>query len=147
MQSHDKININSIEFFIKKSVEDKRYFETICLTQNVIELYMKYKLKKYSNDVGKIAEKEWKIIRLNELRFVLKIVDRRIYDLVNDFNNRRNKIFHELLKNKISISYGDILETAKNGRKAQLYLSPIHDIVRGDNISDYVEKTVLQEFK
>jgi len=82
-----------------------------------------------SNDQTRIQliKKKFKLQYLHDysdICYILGIIDKDMYMNISEFNKKRNKVIHELLKK--SISPEGLRNIAREGRKIQMILSPLN---------------------
>ncbi|MFH1134423.1 MAG: hypothetical protein V1735_08110 [Nanoarchaeota archaeon] len=167
-----RINQEVIEDLIERAIKKRCFIEVLSLVHNVIELYLKYRLKKYifekegldefgfgnerkqedksgnisinltlpETEQEKNAKEKLKVL-LNsrkqrylhdykEICFTLGLIDKKILNMISQFNFKRNIAIHRLLNkrkdNEKDPKYLDIRNAAKLGREIQLMLSPLN---------------------
>ena len=125
-----RIDPNSFEDVIERALRSKCFIEAISLIHNVIEAYLKRKIEDVtSNDETRLQllKEKFKPQYLkdyNTLSYILGIIDKQMYKQISDFNNKRNKVIHELLAHPKEIE--QIRQIARKGRTIQMQLSPLN---------------------
>ena len=119
---------NSFEDIIEHALRSKCFIEAISLIHNVIEAYLKKKIEDSTNDTErlKLLKEKFKPKYLrdhNTVAYLLGIIDNITYESILDFNEKRNKVIHELLTNPKDIN--QIKKIARAGREIQMKLSPL----------------------
>jgi len=124
-----RIDPNSFEDVIERALRSKCFIEATSLIHNVIEAYLKRKIgDATSNDETRLQllKEKFKPQYLKDystLSYILGLIDKKMYKSLSDFNNKRNKVIHELLVNPKDVE--QIRQIARNGRKIQMQLSPL----------------------
>lgn len=125
-----RIDPNSFEDVIEKALKYKCFIEAISLIHNVIEAYLKRKIEDLATkdetrlQLLKDKFKQKYLKDYNTMSYILGIINKTTYKSISDFNNKRNKVIHELLTNPKDLEQLRLI--AKKGRKMQMQLSPLN---------------------
>lgn len=124
-----RIDSNSFEDVIENALKKGCFIEAISLIHNVIEAYLKRKIVDLTSDDKERLELLKRKFNLRYLRdystisYLLGIIDNQMYKSILDFNEKRNKVIHELMVNPKDIN--QIKAITRKGREIQMKLSPI----------------------
>lgn len=122
-----RIDPNSFEEVIEHALRSKCFIEAISLIHNVIEAYLKKKIEDLTNNDKKrlnLLKKKFNpryLFDYNTIAYLLGIIDNSLYKLILEFNEKRNKVIHELMTNPKDIE--TIQQIAKIGRELQMKLT------------------------
>lgn len=142
-----KVDSITIKRLIERSIEKRCYIETCSLIHNYIEDHLKklifrkifneYSDKPYEHcyyedfltqvDKHPIIDKKNNIIKNSNkylydkvsIAFIMDLINEKTHDQIKDFNKKRNKLIHRLLK-KSDARYTEAIKIVKKGRKIQL---------------------------
>ncbi|MDP2628803.1 MAG: hypothetical protein Q8P15_02815 [Nanoarchaeota archaeon] len=140
-----RIDSNSFEDVIEHALRSKCFIEAISLIHNVIEAYLKKEIEdSTSNDKDRLEllSKKFKpkyLYDYNTISYLLGIINKNMYKSILEFNEKRNKVIHDLMTNPKDLE--TIRQIAKRGRKIQIQLSPLnHTSLDIDNIMDEFDR-------
>lgn len=125
-----RVDPDSFEAVIEHALKSHCFIEAISLIHNVIEAYLKKKIEDLTNNDRERLELLKKKFSPRYLRdyttisYLLGIVDNQTYKLILEFNEKRNKVIHELMTNPKDIE--QIRQIARRGREMQMKLSPLN---------------------
>jgi len=125
-----RIDPKSFEDVIEHALISKCFIEAISLIHNVIEAYLKRKMEDLtSNDKERLdlLKKKFNpryLYDYNTINYLLGTIDKNMYKSIIEFNEKRNKVIHELMTNPKDIE--TIRKIARNGREIQMKLSPLN---------------------
>jgi len=124
-----RIAPNSFEEVIEHALRSKCFIESISLIHNVIEAYLKKKIEDLTNNDKyrlELLKKKFNPRYLrdyNTISYLLGIIDKKMYKSILEFNEKRNKVIHELMTNPKDLE--TIRQIARRGREIQIKLSPL----------------------
>ena len=124
-----EINPDSFEDVIENTLKKKCFVGAISLIHNVIEAYLKYKLKIFfKSDKNKLNLLKSKGKRKHlrdycEICYMLDLIKKEEYKTITQFNKDRNKVIHRMLKETMKVS--ELKKIARKGREIQMRLSPL----------------------
>ena len=118
----------NFEDLIEHALRNKCFIEAISLIHNTIEAYLKKKIEDLKgNDEGRLEllKTKFKLKYLrdyNTIAYLLNIIEKSLYDSIIEFNSKRNKVIHDLIKRPKDLE--QIRKIARKGREIQMRLSP-----------------------
>lgn len=122
----DEFEVNkNVEYMVMRAIKKNCFIEVTSLEHNIIEFYLRKQLERNGVKLKSDIKMSFLIEKCKDEKLISKAMET---DLIN-FNERRNKTMHELLKSdneKIRIkNYSDLRNIARFGREIQLRLSPL----------------------
>ena len=157
----DSINEEVIEDLIDRAIDKRCFIEVLSLVHNVVELYLRFRIKKYilekENGNEEKAREKFNILfgsknkrvkkylhDYKELCYILGLIEKSIYEKITRFNTLRNRAIHEILKDTEirdkDVKYSEIIYAAKLGREIQLRLSPV-------NLNEEAIRKIIKRFE
>ncbi|MDO8528740.1 MAG: hypothetical protein Q7S06_02510 [Nanoarchaeota archaeon] len=125
-----RVDPNSFENVIEHALRSKCFIEAISLIHNTIEAYLKKKIEDLTNNDKERLELLKKKFNPQYLRdyttisYLLGIIDNPTYKSLLEFNEKRNKVIHELMTKPKDLE--TIRQIARRGRELQMKLSPLN---------------------
>lgn len=138
-----RIDPNSFEEVIEHALRSKCFIEAISLLHNTIEASLKKKIEDLAiqdKERLNLLKKKFKLKYLrdyNTIAYLLGLIDNELYKSILNFNEKRNKVIHELLINPKEMI--QIKRIARAGKKLQMKLSPL-------NYSETDIQTIMDNF-
>ncbi len=133
-----RVDKNSFEDVIEHALRSRCFIEATSLIHNVIEAYLKKKIEDLTDSDKerlKLLKQKFKLKYLwdyNTISYLLGIIDSDMHKSILEFNEKRNKVIHDLMTNPKDLE--TIRQIARRGRRIQIKLSPLNhtqtDIVR-----------------
>ncbi len=141
-----KINPKSFENLITNALQKHAFIEAISLIHNTIEAYLKGKIEAFFGEDNCRYELLKGYVKLNRLYnyngfcYILGLLSKDVYEGIKKFNEERNKVVHDLLKEEITME--SLRMMARKGRELQMRTSPLNhseaDIQRVMQIFDKI---------
>ncbi len=129
-----RVDPNSFEDVIEHALRSKCFIEAISLIHNTIEAYLKKKIEDLTNNDKERLELLKKKFNPRYLRdyttisYLLGIIDNPTYKSLLEFNDKRNKVIHELMTKPKDIE--TIRQIARRGREMQMKLNPLNHSIQ-----------------